>query len=192
MAKHINIKNKKKFIGLIIAAVAVIAAVVLVIVLLTGKKDDPKTESGEEAKYDEVVADCITELKTSWGVAYDGIEPLFDNGTFESEGKEDRVIEIKNTRIIEIKANKKDAFKNVKYIVEFDLYSNRYRTAPYLMREEVFNTAIVYKDGTTQILHTNTINSMLDQSEPEANAVREIVSNVVDLGDRYNNKIDLN
>lgn len=189
MAK-IRIKDKKKFLTLVIAAVAIIVAIVLVIVLLGGKKDEAKDDSGDTAKYDEAVSSCITELEKGWKMTYDGIAPLYENGTFKSEGKEDRVIEIKNVRIFEIKADD-SSFKNVKYVVEFDLYSNRYRTSPYLMREEIYNTAIVYKDGKAELQHTNPLKSLLEQSEPDSNAVRELVANVIDLGDRYNDRIEI-
>ena len=84
MAKHINIKDKKKFIGLIIAIVAVIAVVAIVIGIVAGKKKD-KEEEADQKPHEQLVTECIDELEEMWTANYDRIGELYDSGTFRSE-----------------------------------------------------------------------------------------------------------
>lgn len=181
MAK-IKIQDKKKFLTLIIAAVAVITAVVLLIVLLGGKKDEAQDEMGAEAKYDEVVSDCTRELENYWEKIYDMTDGL---------DKADRIIEIKNVRVIKINSDKDPQFKNIKYIVEYDLYSNTFETAPYTIRQDSGCAAVMYMDGSVEIWADNPLNFFLESETPDSNHIKELVNEVVDLGDRYNKTINL-
>lgn len=190
MAKHINIKNKKKFIGLIIAIVAVIAVVAIVIGIVAGKKKD-KEEEADQKPHEQLVTECIDELEEMWTANYDRIGELYDSGTFRSEGKEDRILEIKNVRVITTDGKEDKEYSKLRYIVEFELYSNRYRTAPYLIREDIFCCVAVYENGDKVVMSTNILDDILSQGEPDSDRVLSIVSKVEDLGDIYNQKIDL-
>ena len=70
--------------------------------------------------------------------------------------EEDRHFEIKNTRIITIKNNDIEQFENVKYLVEFVLYTNYMGSAPYYEDFCVYDTVVVYNDGEMEV-QTNPI-----------------------------------
>ena len=90
------------------------------------------------------VRSAVKEIKKAWKENYD---------KYAYEDTEDRYVEIKNTRLVKIKANTTtEEFKNVDYIVEFVLFSNHLRTAPYYMDSGVLDCVVVYKNGKSEVV----------------------------------------
>ena len=178
--KHIKSLNKKTLLLIAVAAVALVAVAALVISSL-GKTTK---NSAEEAVENSVLA-----LKETWVKVYDDIGELFDNGTFRAPGPENRVIEIKSVRAVKIAPNDTDFYKNVSYIVEFELYSNRYRSEPYYIEEDIYNTVLVYADGRCEVMLTNPIASSIEQNE--ADMVCSITEEIKEFDSEFDEKITL-
>ena len=106
-----------------------------------------QTEEQKKIASDERVLDAIDVISEHW------------NNEYEEWKIKDKYLEITNTRIVNIKDDinseavygKDDVFKGIDYIVEFELISNYYETAPYYFNVWQDNFVIVYKDGTTKV-----------------------------------------
>ena len=118
--------------------------VVIALLCASCSSKEDQTKKPTE-KHDEVITKAIKELKDYWEDEYD---------RFSIE--EDRHFEIKNTRIITIKNNDIEQFENVKYLVEFVLYTNYMGSAPYYEDFCVYDTVVVYNDGEMEV-QTNPI-----------------------------------
>lgn len=131
----------KKF-GVFIVSVALL-------ILVSGCKDEEKSEKHTDKR----VINAIDVLSDNWQERY--------ASSWEDEEKEveDKYLEITNTTIINIKEEidtekYPDAIKkfcDIDYIVEFELRSNYFESAPYYYNVGMANCVIVYKDGTTEV-----------------------------------------
>ena len=133
--------------------------------------------SNEEIKepinaYDSVIKEAIDVVKDEWKNQY---EEHCGDGYFE----------IKNTRVIEIKDNDISVFKDVKYIVEFILFTDYYGSAPYYSEAVVSNVAVIYKNGNTEI--TGDLFRRYS-SATYSYDYSNIIKNIVDCGSKYNVK----
>ena len=107
---------------------------------------------------------------------------------------EDRYLKIINTRVINIKNNinseeifnKDDLFENVDYIVEFELLSNYFDTAPYYSNVGTNNCVIVYKDGTAMVQRNPLL---LYRSATYSNDFSSIIESIEDFDEQYNHII---
>ena len=123
-------------------------------------------------KTDRVASKAVKELEDRWEEIYD-----------ESPDLSDKHFEIKNTRVITIKDNDTEQFKDIKYVVEFVLFTDYFGTSPYYSDAGLYNNVIVYKDGTMEVtsnyfrLYSN-MNFDFDYSE--------IIESIDDLDDKYN------
>ena len=122
------------------------------------------------SSYDAVINKSITALKSEW------------KGIYNEFGR-DGYFEIKNTRVIEIKDNDISAFKDVKYIVEFILFTDYYGSAPYYSEAVVSNVAVIYKNGNAEI--TGNLFRRYS-SATYSYDYSDIIKNIVDCGDKYN------
>ena len=176
---HSRTLNKKTFIIFAVAAVIIVVAAILATSL--------KKPSDGGAK--EAVENSIIALEETWGKVYDEIGELFDNGTFRAPGSENRIVEIKGVRAVKLAPNENEFYKNVSYVVEFELYSNRYRVEPYFVAEEIYNTVLVYADGRCEVMLTNPITSSIEQSDPHE--IHAIIENIEEFDSEFDKKITL-
>lgn len=174
--------DKKKMLFLVIAAVVVIA--IITVIIGVGDKDSAN------AKVNTSVEKSITALKETWNLVYDDIDELVNNKTFSTSAAEDRKLEIRGVRVIEINSQMHESYKDVEYIVEFTLYSNRYRTAPYYIPEDIYNTVLVYADGRYEVQLRSVFKTMADDFKNDT--VIKLVKKVYDFNDEYNTVLDLN
>ncbi len=119
------------------------------------------------------VEDAITELKDFWKEQY-------SDSYFE---KSDGYFEIKNTRVLTIKENDIEKFKDVKYIVEFEIYTDHFATAPYYTRANIDNNVVIYEDGTMQV-ETNMIE--MYRNNYFSTDYSDFLDSVKDYGVEYN------
>ena len=122
------------------------------------------------SSYDGIVKDAIGALKTEWKDIY---------SKYDTDG----YFEIKNTRVIEIKDNDISAFKDVKYIIEFILFTDYYGSAPYYSEAVVSNVAVIYKNGNAEI--TGDLFRRYS-SATYSYDYSDIIKNIVDCGGKYN------
>ena len=120
--------------------------------------------------YDSIVKDAIKELRNEWKEIY-------------NKSENDGYFEIKNTRVIEIKDNDISIFKDVKYVVEFILFTDYYGSAPYYSEAVVSNVAVIYKNGNAEI--TGDLFRRYS-SATYSYDYSDIIKNIVDCGGKYN------
>ena len=122
------------------------------------------------SSYDGIVKDAIGALKTEWKDIY---------SKYDTDGH----FEIKNTRVIEIKDNDISIFKDVKYVVEFILYTDYYGAAPYYYDIGTSDVVIIYKDGKIEV--TGDIFNRYSKSVYSYDYT-DIIENIADCGAKYN------
>ena len=97
----------------------------------------------------EDIAKAIDEVSAVWKQIY-----LDDRS---EEFRPDGYLEIKNTRVINIKENEIEEFDNVKCIVEFILYTDYFASAPYYCNVGMNDTIMIFHDGTVEVTPKNPI-----------------------------------
>ena len=102
----------------------------------------------------------------------------------DSKVETDGHFEIKNTRVVNIKENNTEEFKNIDYIVEFILYTDYYGSAPYYQIVGIDDTVVVHKDGTMEVQRMNLINNY--RAMHYSNDFSDFIKSIDDYGDKYN------
>lgn len=120
----------------------------------------------------DIVSKAVSVLENHW-------EDLYEDSKVETDGH----FEIKNTRVVNIKENNTEEFKNIDYIVEFILYTDYYGSAPYYQNVGIDDTVVVHKDGTMEV-QKNLIN--LYRSKYYSNDFSDFIKSIDDYGDKYN------
>ena len=95
----------------------------------------------------------------------------------------DGYFEIKNTRVVYLKDNDTEMFKDVRCIVEYELYTDFYSSAPYYINVGMYNNVVVYNDGTMEVQSNvirNYFNKTFDYECPD------FIDKIEDLKDEYN------
>lgn len=179
---HSAATDKRK-IGILAIAAVVIIAIIVIVISTTGK-------SGPNKNMDSVVENSINALKETWTVVYNDIDDLVVSKTFDTSASEDRKLEIRGVRVVDINSEMHENYKDVDYVVEFTLYSNRYRTAPYYIPEDIYNSVLVYADGRCEVKLRNVFKTMADDFRNDT--VIKLVDKVYDFNDEYDTVIDLN
>ena len=126
---------------------------------------------------DPIIKDAVKLLQEHWADDYSEID--FGDGYFE----------IKSTRVITIKENDVEMFKDVKYVIEFVLYTDYYGSAPYYMNSTGINdNVIVYNDGSMEVVsrYINTYRAHTYNSD-----FSDFIESIEDYNDAYNCKKDL-
>jgi len=124
---------------------------------------------------DKRVLDAIDTLEEFWTEKYS--EDLY------KENKCDGHFEIINTRLIEIKDNDIDMFKDVDYIVEFEIFTDYHCNGLYYENQSIYDTVIVYKDGTTKV---DSDYIARYRSTTFNNDFSGFIESVENYGDKYN------
>ena len=133
--------------------------------------------SNEEIKepinaYDSVIKEAIDALKDEWKNHYE-------------EHNGDGYFEIKNTRVIVIKDNDNKYFDNIKYIIEFVLFTDYYGTSPYYSEAHILNSVIYYESGEIKPINNYL---RLYSSKTFDYDYSKIIESIVDCGSKYNVK----
>lgn len=142
----------------------------------------PDGNSDYNGEYDDLMTSVVLELEDSWQEIYSET-PMIEN--------RDNKIHIKSTRIIILKdSHDIEVFENIKYIVEFTIYSDYYGTnGKYFLNVGICDTVVVYKDGTIEAQPRNLINQYLSVY---FDFEFSYISNIVELNSIYNQTITLN
>ena len=124
--------------------IAIIAVIILVLCFTAcGKQDTESAGTNKEIpKHHEIVTEATAQLMEYWKQSYK-----------ESDIEKDGYFEIKNTRVITIKENEIELFKDVAYIIEYELYTDYMGSAPYYENCGVNNNVVVYKNGTMDVVN---------------------------------------
>lgn len=124
---------------------------------------------------DKRVTAAIDILEAFWAEEYsrDYYKEIGSDGHFE----------IKNTRIIQIKDNNTDMFKDIDYIVEFVLFTDYYGGSLYYESTSVYNSVIVYTDGRTKV-DSDYVSRY--RNVTLSNDYSAFIESIDDFGDKYN------
>lgn len=134
------------------------------------------TACSDSAAKDERIDKSVAALKDYWTGYY---EEMSESENDRANG--DWYLEIKNTRLIELGEVEKEPLKDVKYVVEFMIYTNFYGVAPYYSSIDVRNTVLIYKDGTVEASKTKGIPQYI-----AINYEAPPIAAVHDYGTQYN------
>ena len=107
-------------------------------------------------------------------------EEIYNNSQKQKDGH----FEIINTRVITVKENNLEDFKDVKYIVEFVIFSDYNGSAPYYSQATISNSVVVYKNGEMKVPNNN----LLKVYSMESNEYdySNIIESIKDYGDDFN------
>ena len=107
-------------------------------------------------------------------------EEIYNNSQKQKDGH----FEIINTRVITIKDNDLEDFKDVKYIVEFVLCSDYNGSAPYYSQATISNSVVVYEDGEMKVPNNNLLK--VYSMETNKYDYSDIIESIKDYGDDFN------
>ena len=124
--------------------------------------------------HNKLIKKAVDEVKHNW-------EHTFSSLTNENDGH----FEIKNTRIVTIKENTEKTFKDVSYIIEFEIYTDVKGTAPYYLPATTYNSVTVYKDGKMEVRERNLLTSSVHLSK-NGYDYSNVIESVKDYGSKYN------
>jgi len=142
-------------------------------------------EHSNHTKYDEMVETAIDVLSQKWAEQY------AEDGFEDSNG----YLEIYHTRVFDITPDASDEYfqrldrgMSIDYVIEFSLYSDYFSSAPYYFDIGDNATVLVYDDGTAEVVrsffkHYSSIYFNFDYSE--------FLEEIIDLGTKYNQTLDL-
>ena len=130
------------------------------------------------------VLSAIDVLKTQWKEDY------------TENSIEDQYLEIIHTKIVHIKDHidsqqvygKEGLFKDIDYIVEFELISNYFDTDPYYYNIHTSNCVVVYKDGTAKVSDNLLLRYF---GATYSHDFTPIIESIENFGSAYNQVLDL-
>ena len=131
----------------------------------------------QNSQHHEMITKAIDLVKSNW-TAYYIEDPAFGDGYFE----------IKNTRVITIKENDIELFADLAYIIEFDIYTDLYGSAPYYADAGLDDCVVVYKNGAMDVVRNviQTYRNTTYQSDFSA-----FIETIDDYHEQYNCITDL-
>ncbi len=141
-------------------------------------KKDKASESDE--KY---IKNAIKNIRSMWSDSYEEVE--------KRGISTNKTVKIINTKLMYVNekstyAHYEEYFNDVEAIVEFELHSDYYGSAPYFWNCNVNNTVVFHKDGTIEV-RSNYMNSI--RSRTFDSDFSDLFSEIVELGDFYNQTI---
>ncbi len=146
-SKMITEKPKVKSNLALKIAVIIMSVIILImgVFLSTNIISNNSSTTNNANIQDENVETAITALKQHWIKTF-------------AEYDRDGYLEITHTRVVEIDYNKNKEFAEmfeswgkIEYIVEFDLYTDYYGTAPYYQNIKYDDTVVIYKNGSAEV-----------------------------------------
>jgi len=166
-------KNTKKIFLIILS---------LVLTLVFTSCSNIKQEDEVNIGSDERIINAIETIKECWEKDYSKNEI------------EDRFLKIIDTKIININKdidsekihNKDDLFKEVDYIVEFELISNYFDTSPYYSNAMSNNCVVVYRDGSAKVQRNPLL---LYRTTTYSNDFSPIIESIEEMDAQYNHVI---
>lgn len=152
--------------------VAIFALIAVIFCLAACSSE--QEESSASPKHHEMITDATKELKKYWEQEYQKM-----SGDITTDG----YFEIKNTRVITLKENDSDFFRDVSYIIEYELYTDYMGTAPYYENCAIYNNVVVYKDGSMEVT-SNFIRTY--RSKTYQTDYTDFIETIDDYCDQYN------
>lgn len=106
----------------------------------------------------------------------------------------DGYLEIAHTRVLKIDASanaylssKFDRGSEIEYIVEFVLFSDYFRSAPYYYHESLYDTVMIFKDETASVMQKNILR--LYSAATYTYDYSDFVKGIINYGAEFNRMI---
>ena len=106
------------------------------------------------------------------------------NSFFKEHSDRDGTVDIINARVIHIKDNDADMFRDVRAVVEFEILSDFYGSAPWYMNAQQYDTVVFKKGRSTELMD---IFGMY-RSRTFLTDYSDIIESIVDCGSAFNTK----
>lgn len=138
--------------------------------------------SGESENNDanhEKVLEAIDLIERAWWERYEKTGIV---------NKERWYLEIKNTRYIKLSRHDVKTLENVDAVIEFDLYTNFYDTAPYYVDGIPPDSVVVLSDGTLEVCDHSVMNAY--RATTYDTDYDRFIEYVTDYDDKYNRIIE--
>lgn len=154
---------------------AILLTLLLIFSLAACDKEPERETETPKTKHRTMIKEAVEELKDHWKEVYDEECP---EGT-------DRYFEIKNTRVVTLKANDIEQLdlKDIAYIVEFEIYADYFGSAPYYANPYMYNNVVVYKAGNMEV--TSTVIHHYRSRTYETD-YSDFIKSIDDYHDKYN------
>lgn len=151
-----------------------ILATILVLVFSLTLTACNKEENDINNQHNELITKSIEELE----------KVLKEEHNKSNYSNSDGYFEIKNTRIIEIKDNDVEIFKDMDYIVEFLSFDDFYGSAPYYRYTGMYESVAVYKSGKIEPQQTNPFR--IYSTQTYTYDFSNIIKSITDYNNKYN------
>ena len=107
-----------------------------------GNQENTNVNANADAlKHHEIITDAVKLMQKHWQESYKNSK--YDNS--------DGYFEIKNTRVVTVKDNDLDMFKDIAYIIEFELFTDYMCSAPYYENVGINDNVVIYKNGEMKV-----------------------------------------
>ena len=169
--------------ALIMSITAGVLLIALLAALLLPMFSQPSSDGTFSGAFDGQVRLATSALQEKWTEVY--------NESPDTDG----YLEIIHTRVMEIDPDENDSFfwqlengMNIRYIVEFTLLSDYYGSAPYYHNAGVYDTVLIYEDGSALVGGNffGMYKSLTYNSDYSG-----FLTAIYDYGDNYNRTFDL-
>lgn len=153
---------------LLCVVLCVMVAIPALIGCGTGKKADAMEIDGQSRQY----------IEKALGIVKDEWESYYSSFKYQT----DKTIDVFNTRVIYIKENSNETFRDVAAVVEFDILSDWLGESPYYVCANRYDTVVFYKGGTTEAANIF-LNYM---QKTYCHDFSDVIGSIVECGDAYN------
>lgn len=138
--------GRSTVLAVLLTIAVVIAGVEAFVLIRSGILNDEVTaqDSQEVERWGDTIDTAKQALSQEWREIFsdhiqDGMET-------------DGYLEIKNTRVIEVKPNENELFSDVSAVVEFTLYSDYFGSTPYYSDARTADSVVFYNDGSCEVV----------------------------------------
>lgn len=166
--------------------ISLIMAVAMVLCLAScGKKTEEAQTTTEATTKNAAFESLSDEEKGHIDTAYETVRSKLQEVYTNQSSSSDEFFNVVNTRLIRIKENTEERYKDMTAIVEFVIYSDYYSEHPYYINSGMYDTVMFFKDGTVKSIGSDPLIYDYNKTK-DINLWHNVVGEIVDLGDYCN------
>ena len=157
-------------------------------------QSNPSAPDPESAAY---VQDAINVLQAKWRSNFATWNFEMRNRRQSDSASSDGTLKILNTRLLYVDSNTanqelyEEYFKDVKVIVEFELYSDDYGSAPYYVNVARDNAVWIMEDGSVQMGRFTIFELLRKLGSYDFSTFGDLFTRIIDLGSACNETFTL-
>lgn len=134
---------------------------------------------GSALPNDDFMLPAIEAIKAEWMELYEA------SGNMSTT----KHLEIRDSRIIHIKENDTELFRNADYVVEFVLFTDYFGSAPYYSNAGMYDSVLVTRDGAITVNRANPFAAY--RSRTFTSDFSDIIDSIEELGAAYNGEMEI-